>query len=85
MLHILSDKKRRYFHEQFLESSRPVLFENMKNGKLLGYTDNYIQVQLDGDTKLINTIHLVKLTVNHGAVVDGEIQSIAKKTKGTKK
>tara|TARA_Y100000590_G_scaffold132930_1_gene151926 strand:- start:2375 stop:3703 length:1329 start_codon:yes stop_codon:yes gene_type:complete len=85
MLHILSDKKRRYFHEQFLESSRPVLFENMKNGKLLGHTDNYIQVQLDGDTKLINTIHLVKLTVNHGAVVDGEIQSIAKKTKGTKK
>ena len=85
MLHILSDKKRRYFHEQFLESSRPVLFENMKNGKLLGHTDNYIQVQLDGDTKLINTIHPVKLSVNHGAVVDGEIQSIAKKTKGTKK
>ncbi len=73
MLHILSDKKRRYFHDQFVDSTRPVLFENMKNGKLLGHTDNYIQIQMDGDPSMINSIHPVKLTLNHGAVVDAQL------------
>ena len=73
MLHILSDKKRRYFHEQFINQNRPVLFENMKNGKLLGHTDNYIQIQVDGGFDLINTIHPVKLILNHGAAVDGQL------------
>ena len=73
MLHILSDKKWRYFHEQFIDKDRPVLFETMKNGKILGHTDNYIQVQVDGDLELINTIHSVKLVHNHGTVVDGEM------------
>ena len=45
----------------------------MKNGKILGHTDNYIQVQVDGDLELINTIHSVKLVYNHGTVVDGEM------------
>jgi len=34
MLHILSDKKRRYFNDQFIGKDRPVLFETMKNGKI---------------------------------------------------
>ena len=73
MLHILSDKKRRYFHEKFINQNRPVLFENMKNGKLLGHTDNYIQIQVDGGFDFINTIHPVKLIFNHGAAVDGQL------------
>ena len=73
MLHILSDKKRRFFHDQFIEKNRPVLFENMKNGKLTGHTDNYIQVQVEGDLDLINTIHQVKLIVNHRTFVDGKL------------
>jgi len=73
MLHILSDKKRRYFHDKFVNTKRPVLFENMKNGKMLGHTDNYIQVQVDESMTLINTIHLVKLSLNHGTVVNGEL------------
>jgi len=40
MLHILSDKKRRHFNDQFINKNRPVLFENIKNGKILGHTDN---------------------------------------------
>ena len=71
MLHILSDKKRRFFHDQFVNQRRPVLFENMKNGKLLGHTDNYIQVQTDGTPDLINTIHPVKLSENYGRFVQG--------------
>ena len=73
MLHILSDKKWRFFHEQFRNQRRLVLFENMRNGKLMGHTDNYIQVQIDGEPEMINTIHPVKLNMNHGAVVDGEL------------
>ena len=73
MLHILSDKKRRYFHDQFIEKNRPVLFENMKNGNTMGHTDNYIHVQTGGAPELVNTIKSIKLTLNHGAVVDGEL------------
>jgi threonylcarbamoyladenosine tRNA methylthiotransferase MtaB len=71
MLHILSGKKRRFFHDQFVNQRRPVLFENMKNGKLLGHTDNYIQIQTDGTPDLINTIHPVKLSGNYGRFVQG--------------
>ena len=74
MLHILSDKKRRFFHEKFIGNKRPVLFEKMKNGKVVGHTDNYIQVRADGEADSINTIKLVSLSVNHGAVVDGQIK-----------
>ena len=73
MLHILSDKKRRFFHDQFISKYRPVLFENMKNGKLLGHTDNYIQIRMEGGSELINSIHSVKLVDNHGTVVDGKL------------
>ena len=73
MLHILSDKKRRFFHDQFISNYRPVLFENMKNGKLLGHTDNYIQIQMEGGSELINSIHSIKLVDNYGTVVDGKL------------
>ena len=71
MLHILSHKKRRFFHDQFVNQRRPVLFENLKNGKLLGHTDNYIKVQMDGSPDLINTIRSVKLSNNYDGCVQG--------------
>ena len=71
MLHILSDKKRRYFHDQFIKKNRPVLFENMKNGKIVGHTDNYIKVQVEGDTSLINMIQSVMMKENHTSLVSG--------------
>ncbi len=71
MLHILSEKKRRFFHEPFIGQTRPVLFENMKNGKLVGHTDNYIQVRVAGDTGLVNTIQPVQLTENNGMTSNG--------------
>ena len=74
MLHILSNKKLRYFHNQFINSTRPVLFENIKNGKLFGHTDNYIQIQINGEPELINTISHVKLESNCGSFMDGFIK-----------
>ena len=71
MLHILSDKKQRYFHDQFINKNRPVLFENIKNGKIIGHTDNYIKVQVEGGTSLINTIQPVMMKENHTSRVSG--------------
>ena len=73
MLHILSDKKQRYFHDQFINKNRPVLFESIKNGKILGHTDNYIQVQVKTESNFINTIQDVKLIDNHNTFVVGDI------------
>jgi len=73
MLHILSDKKQRYFHDQFINKNRPVLFESIKNGKILGHTDNYIQVQVKTEFNFINTIQDVKLIDNHNTFVVGDI------------
>lgn len=75
MLHILSDKKRRYFDESFLGQERYVLFETLKKGKVLGHTDNYIQVEIPGDSSHVNTIRRVNLETNNGSSVAGKLIS----------
>ena len=73
MLHILSGKKRRYFQDQFIKRERPVLFEHMKNGKIIGHTDNYIKVKVNYCPNLINEIQAVCLTINHGDSMYGAL------------
>ena len=73
MLHILSDKKRHYFNAQFIGETRPVLFEYIKNGKLVGHTDNYIQVRTDGHPELVNTIHKINLAKNKNTFIEGKL------------
>jgi threonylcarbamoyladenosine tRNA methylthiotransferase MtaB len=64
MLHILSDKKRRHFYEQYVGSIRPVLWEIENDGKVqYGFTDNYIKVKTQYDPLLVNEIQTVKLDV----------------------
>ena len=74
MLHILSNKKTHLFNDKFLNSNRPVLFESIKNGKVIGHTDNYIKVQVDGDSKLINKILPVNLELNRGSNIFGTLK-----------
>ena len=74
MLHILSNKKTHLFNDKFLNSNRLVLFESIKNGKVIGHTDNYIQVQVDGDSKLINKILPVNLELNRGSNIFGTLK-----------
>jgi threonylcarbamoyladenosine tRNA methylthiotransferase MtaB len=63
MLRILSEKKRRQFYEQHLGSIRPVLFEaKNQEGKMFGFTDNYVKVAVNFDEKLINSIAKVVLS-----------------------
>ena len=73
MLRILSDKKQRYFHDKFIKHQRPVLFEHMKNGKIIGHTDNYIQVHVKTESNFLNTIQDVKLIDNLTTFVVGDI------------
>lgn len=62
MLHILSDKKRRHFYEQYIGSTRPVLWEIENDGKLMhGFTDNYIKVKKTYDPISVNEIEEITL------------------------
>jgi threonylcarbamoyladenosine tRNA methylthiotransferase MtaB len=63
MLHILSDKKRRHFYEQYLGETRPVLWEIENAGNTMhGFTDNYIKVKKQYDPVSVNEIEVVTLT-----------------------
>lgn len=73
MLRNLSLKKKRFFYEQFVDSERPVLFENFKNGHLVGFTDNYIKVELPTDITYSNEIkqsYLDKLVESGNVLVN---------------
>ena len=61
MLHLLSDKKRKLFYDRFVGRKKYTLFESMKNGKLVGHTDNYIKILIEGDVSLVNTIQKVNI------------------------
>ncbi len=63
MLHILSDKKRRVFYEENIGQETNVLFENdIEDGAMHGFTQNYIRVAAKYDPLLINEIKKVRLT-----------------------
>lgn len=74
MLHILSDKKRRKFYEEQIGSVSKVLFENdIEEGMMHGFTDNYVRVRAKYDPLLINDIRKVRLTsINHNMTVEVE-------------
>ena len=79
MLTILSNKKKRYFYEQHLGQSRPVLFESHKNASLVtGFTDNYIKIETTFNESLINTVQNVELKkVNENLSVSVDLQNAA--------
>jgi threonylcarbamoyladenosine tRNA methylthiotransferase MtaB len=62
-LHGLSDKKRRYFYESQIGRSETVLFEEGDHeGKMFGFTENYVKVSAVFDPLLINETKRVVLT-----------------------
>lgn len=63
MLHILSDKKRRAFYEGQLGTERTVLFEDeVVDGNMQGFTENYVRVTAKYDPLLINEVKSLQLT-----------------------
>ncbi|WP_312341680.1 tRNA (N(6)-L-threonylcarbamoyladenosine(37)-C(2))-methylthiotransferase MtaB [Chryseobacterium binzhouense] len=62
MLRILSEKKKMAFYQTQLGKILPVLWEHEnKDGKMFGFTENYVRVQKDFDEKSVNTIEFLKL------------------------
>jgi threonylcarbamoyladenosine tRNA methylthiotransferase MtaB len=62
MLRILSEKKRRKFYEENLGQTFTVLFEeDIEEGMMHGFTENYIRVAAKYDPMLINELKLVTL------------------------
>lgn len=74
MLHILSDKKRRHFYENHLESIQTVLFEEDNTASLMtGFTDNYIKITAKYDPLLINETKKIRLaSINENMMVEIE-------------
>jgi threonylcarbamoyladenosine tRNA methylthiotransferase MtaB len=63
MLHILSDKKRRAFYETQLGKQWEVLFENdVENGNMFGFTNNYVKVAARYDPLRVNEIVPIRIT-----------------------
>jgi threonylcarbamoyladenosine tRNA methylthiotransferase MtaB len=62
-LHILSEKKKRFFYDQNINKVYPVLFEAENDGgNMYGFTSNYIKVSSPYDPILVNEIKDFKLT-----------------------
>jgi threonylcarbamoyladenosine tRNA methylthiotransferase MtaB len=74
MLHILSDKKRRKFYEDHIDGTFRVLFENdVDNGMMHGFTENYIRVSAKYDPILINELKALKLlNINEKGLMEAE-------------
>ncbi|MDH4461712.1 MAG: tRNA (N(6)-L-threonylcarbamoyladenosine(37)-C(2))-methylthiotransferase MtaB [Flectobacillus sp.] len=74
MLHILSDKKRRYFYEQQLGKTFTVLFEeDIEDGQMQGFTENYVRITAKYDPLLINETKQVQLVaINEKMLVEVE-------------
>ncbi len=74
MLHILSDKKKRSFYEENIGRESTILFENdIEDGKMHGWTENYIRVAAKYDPILINELRRATLSsVNEKGIVEVE-------------
>ena len=58
----LSEKKLRSFYEKQLNSNQTVLFEAQKNKeKMVGFTENYVKIEIPYNKNLINELGVVKL------------------------
>lgn len=58
----VSEQKKFDFDSGFLGQERPVLFEGrQQNGRIYGWTDNYIRVSVPYETSLVNQLITVRL------------------------
>lgn len=74
MLRGLSEKKRRFFYTSHLDKKYTVLFEeDIEDGKMHGFTENYIRIAAKFDPLLVNETKLVHLkTINDAGHVEVE-------------
>lgn len=62
MLRTLSEKKKRFFYEQNIGKSFTALLEDdVENGMMHGFTENYLRVNVPYDQNLVNKLVKVRL------------------------
>lgn len=62
MLRILSEKKKMAFYQTQLGKTLPILWEHEnKDGKMFGFTENYVRVQKNFDSSSVNQIEFLNL------------------------
>ena len=80
MLHILSEKKRRAFYQEHLGKEFTVLFENdIEDGQMHGFTENYVRVSAKYDPLLINElkkVHLASISDKGPVIVEDAESSV---------
>jgi len=69
----LGDRKRAEFARRMLGTKLRVLLEERSDGRLSGYSRNYVRVSTDGPEELINFEVEVEASVVQGAAVVGQI------------
>lgn len=81
MLRILSEKKRRHFYEQQLGKKATVLFEEeVKDGKMFGFTEHYVRVEADYDPLLVNEfvpVTLARINAQGHVEVEMPVQALS--------
>jgi threonylcarbamoyladenosine tRNA methylthiotransferase MtaB len=79
MLRILSEKKRYEFYRQMIGKELDVLFEAENiEGKIKGFSSNYVRVGLDYNPNLVNKIYSVSIHNITGNTCSGSIKGIKK-------
>jgi threonylcarbamoyladenosine tRNA methylthiotransferase MtaB len=64
-LRMLSEKKKRAFYQAFTQNERTVLWEGVdEEGRMMGYTDNYIRLSKPFDAAQVNTLESVVIENN---------------------
>lgn len=78
MLRILSEKKKHAFYASQVGKEFSVLLENdVKEGHMFGFTENYLKVKLPYQEDLVNQVRLVKMeAVNEEGTMD-VLESVA--------
>jgi len=62
VLRMLSDKKKRAFYESFAQTNHHVLWEGQEeDGRMFGFTENYLKVSRTFDANKVNSIESVGL------------------------
>ncbi len=62
ILRLLSDKKKRAFYESVHESNQRVLWEGQEeDGRMFGFTENYLKVARPFDASMVNSIEPVQM------------------------
>lgn len=61
-LHLLSDRKKKQFYHAHLGATQTVLFEQEEDeGKMYGFTENYIKVEMPYQSEYVNQLVAVRL------------------------